>query len=90
MMSDQGTVVVLYIKENCGLCEDMHEQVEDYLKSYQAGQVRLEIRDIEDNAEWMAVYREYVPTLVVSDQEVCHYFFDPQEFTEALECPSHT
>jgi len=91
-----NTVIHLYVKENCGLCEEMREQVEIYLTDYAQLQpdasksVQLEIRDIEDSAEWVTRFREYVPTLVVHGQEVCHYFFEPQELTEALECPSHT
>jgi len=91
-----NTVIQLYVKENCGLCEEMQEQVEAYLHEYSNSQastsqsVQLELRDIEDNAEWFAQFREYVPTLVVHGQEVCHYFFEAQELTEALECRSHT
>ncbi len=90
------TVIQLYVKENCGLCEEMQEHVEAYLAEYSQSQanaltpIELEIRDIEDNAEWLTRFREYVPTLVVHGQEVCHYFFEAQELTEALECPSHT
>lgn len=82
-------MILLYVKENCGLCEDMREKVEEFLSAHYSATAQLEIRDIEDSAEWFAKFREYVPTLVVHDQEVCHYFFNAQELTEALECPSH-
>ncbi|MBX2867913.1 MAG: glutaredoxin family protein [Acidiferrobacterales bacterium] len=95
-MDPKDISLILYVKENCGLCEEMLSEIKAFLDSQgtkqatSVDQSRLEIRDIEDSAEWYAQYREYVPTLVVNDQEVCHYFFNADELTEVLECPSHT
>ncbi len=97
MIANQNAVkLILYVKHDCGLCEEMLSEVEAFIATYRAngsiqtGNITLEIRDIEDSSDWYAHYREYVPTLVVNDQEVCHYFFNADELTEALECPSHT
>jgi hypothetical protein len=78
----------VYIKDDCHLCDTMLEQLEDNrLTGRLETPFYLEIRDIEDHPGWYESYREYVPVVVVNGEEVCHYFFDQQEFESALSCP---
>jgi glutaredoxin len=46
--------------------------------------VNVTMRDIDDQETWYQRYREYVPVLVVNDEEVCHYFFDKEELENAI------
>jgi len=80
--------VTVYIKDGCHLCDEMLAQL-DALRHDAAGNPRFSVNvlDIEDRQEWYELYREYVPVLVVNDEEVCHYFLDQQEFEQALSCP---
>ena len=60
------------------------------LNSFLAGlnreiSVDVIMRDIDDQEIWYQRYREYVPVLVVNDTEVCHYFFDKEEFENVIE-----
>ncbi len=79
--------VIVYIKEDCHLCDTMLEQLEQIRKEGNpATSFRVLIRDIEDRPDWYQSYREYVPVIVINDKEICHYFFDQQEFNNALLC----
>ncbi|MGI9316388.1 MAG: glutaredoxin family protein [bacterium] len=80
--------VTVYIKEDCHLCDQMLAQLSEINKDQNgAPRFRLTLRDIEDRADWYEHYREYVPVIVVNNQEVCHYFLDQDEFEQALSCP---
>ena len=78
--------VTVYIKEDCHLCEDMLSALSAQKQNVNVGNdFILELRDIEDNPYWFDRYREYVPVLIIDEKEVCHYFFDLEEFNEALQ-----
>ena len=91
----EPTTVLVYVKQDCGLCEDMLAGLSQFVAQYALSPdsvqrpIELELRDIEDREDWYRQYREYVPTIVVNNQEVCHYFLDTSELVEAIECPSH-
>lgn len=77
--------VYVYIKSDCHLCDTLMVELELALeKRSDAIPPTVLIRDIEDRDDWYALYREYVPVVVVNDEEICHYFFDQQEFDQAL------
>ncbi len=79
--------VTVYVKDHCHLCDNMLEQLEtNRQKNGLEAPFDLIIRDIEDCAEWYQHYREYVPVIVIDGQEVCHYFFNQDEFESALLC----
>ena len=69
-----------YYKEDCHLCEQMQISLGAYLMELNiADRVNIVMCDIEDNTRWFELYREYVPVLVINDEEICHYFFDREE-----------
>lgn len=77
--------IVVYIKENCHLCEKLLLELTGAIAARPPDhQPRVILRDIEDSDDWYETYREYVPVIVVNGEEVCHYFFDQQEFEQAL------
>ena len=75
--------VYFYRKEGCHLCDDMARELAAFRRETGLGFEVVE-RDIEADPRWYARYREYVPTLLLGGREVCHYFFDPDEFRAAL------
>ncbi|CAG9460407.1 unnamed protein product [Pedinophyceae sp. YPF-701] len=58
----------LYTKGDCPLCDGLHEKLEAVLEAAQFKPSRLtgaklEVRDIEDNEEWKALYYLQVPVV---------------------------
>lgn len=77
--------VTVYVKDGCHLCDQILAQLTDINTDHEgARRFRLTTRDIGERQEWYELYREYVPVVVVNNEEVCHYFLDQQEFERAL------
>ena len=77
--------VTVYVKDGCHLCDQMLAQLADINKDRNgAPRFRLTTRDIEERQDWYELYREYVPVVVVNNEEVCHYFLDQHELEQAL------
>ena len=77
--------IIFYHKPDCHLCDRMVEDLNAFLTETKLlSAVKVIRRDIEDDADWYDRYREYVPVLVVNDEEVCHYFLDKEDLREAL------
>ena len=53
-----------------------------------ADKVNVVMCDIEDDARWFEMYREYVPVLVINDEEICYYFFDREELDSVIRLQS--
>lgn len=67
-------ILVVYGREHCHLCQDMVAR----LHELQARLLfRLEVVDIDSNAELVARYGERVPVLAANREEICHYHLDP-------------
>ncbi|MDN5935077.1 MAG: glutaredoxin family protein [Nitrosospira sp.] len=65
--------LVVYGREHCHLCHDMIAA----LRELQARlSFRLEVVDVDGDADFRARYGERVPVLVAGGQEICHYHFD--------------
>ena len=78
-------IIFFYFKDGCHLCEAMESALEKFVIDHQDRfRVQICLRDIESDANWYQRFREYVPVLVVNDEEVCHYFMDEQELLGAL------
>lgn len=77
--------IIFYTHQDCHLCDDMEGQLSAFIANIR-GQIIVDVlmRDIEDHAHWYKCYHEYVPVLVVNDEEVCHYFLDSDELMSAL------
>ncbi len=77
--------IIFYSHQDCHLCGDMEVKLIEFIKNL-AGQiaVNVQMRDIEEQAHWYTHYHEYVPVLVVNDEEICHYFLDSDELMNAL------
>jgi glutaredoxin len=76
--------VIVYHKDDCHLCDAMLEQLHVLEQQQKPRKFHLNLRNIEDNDQWFSQFREYVPVIVVNDEEVCHYFLNQEEFNTAL------
>jgi len=47
-------------------------------------QFDLETRDIDDDPDLRARYNTLVPVLAIDDEEICHYFLDPDKLAVYL------
>ena len=78
-----------YYKDDCHLCEQMQIGLGAYLTELDiADKVNVVMCDIEDDARWFEMYREYVPVLVINDEEICYYFFDREELDSVIRLQS--
>lgn len=78
--------ILFYYREECDLCEQMDFELREYISTFHPGSdIRVELRDVDDNRQWHEKYSEYVPVLVVNGERICHYFFDCDEVRSALE-----
>ena len=77
--------IYFYRKDGCHLCEEMARGLIEFRRELDS-KIEFEIieRDIEEDEEWYRRYCEYVPTLVIGTEEICHYFLDKDELKAAL------
>ena len=79
--------VYFYRKTGCHLCDDMARGLVEFKRGPAVDlgmQFEIVERDIEDDPRWYQRYREYVPTLVMGQREICYYFLDKDELKAAL------
>ncbi len=88
-MSEQASdhvEILFYFREECDLCEQMDFELREYISTFHPGSnIRVNMRDVDDDRRWYEKYSEYVPALVVNGEQICHYFFDCDEVRLALE-----
>jgi hypothetical protein len=77
--------IVFYYKSDCHLCDEMLMHLNNFITGLdQKYPVFVTMCDIDDNSEWFQHYREYIPVIVVRDEEICHYFFDEDELMSVI------
>lgn len=69
-----SVALVVYGREHCHLCRDMVAKLHELQARLP---FRLEVVDIDSNAELVTRYGERVPVLVADGEEICHYHLDP-------------
>jgi glutaredoxin len=74
--------IILYLRNECHLCEDMHKQLIDLQKEFSFS---LELRDVDTKSEWQQQYGLKVPVLFCAEKECCHYFLDLQTLLNYLQ-----
>jgi len=81
MMPADQTVLQVYSRQGCHLCEDML----DALKQFQTElDYTFEVYDIDDDASLLAQYNALVPLVYWNGQELMRYFFELGTLKEAL------
>ena len=76
-----GKELVVYVRSECHLCEDMVDQLRELQTERAFG---LEIRDVDIRPDWVSAYGEKVPVLLTNDIEICRYFLDLRAVQQAL------
>lgn len=67
--------LTLYVRSYCHLCTDMVQAVTAQRERFG---FELEVIDIDEDPQLEARYGQWVPVLSAGDQELCHYFLEPQ------------
>ncbi|WP_394218477.1 glutaredoxin family protein [Halobacillus trueperi] len=70
--------VILYVKENCGLCDE----VKDLLSLFD---VRVVLVDIESDPEWLEKYMLEIPVLKIGEEELDYRQIDYFELMKRLQ-----
>jgi len=76
--------LVLYSREGCHLCEDMHEQLNELAQSLNFSFVVI---DIDETSELREQYNDAVPLLLAGDREICRHFLDLKSLQAAIGNP---
>ena len=77
--------IFFYYRDPCDLCEKMRGDLAEFLNgSGAAYDLEVTMRDIDEDPGWLQRFNEYVPVLVVNNEEVCHYFLDSDALLESL------
>lgn len=77
----KATLLTLYGRAWCHLCEDMHAALEPLLAEFGA---QVEVVDVDSDPVLEARYDELVPVLVCDGVELCHYHLDVARVRTAL------
>lgn len=69
----ESVALVIYGREHCHLCLDMIAALRELQVRLP---FRLEVVDVDSNADLATRYGERVPVLVTKGEEICHYHLD--------------
>lgn len=69
----ESAVLIVYGREYCHLCQDMIAMLH---KLQAQTPFRIEVMDVDSDAELATRYGERVPVLVAGGEEICHYHLD--------------
>ena len=64
--------LVVYSRRGCHLCEDLIEELQQFL----GGAAEFEVRDVDTRAEWRAEYGTRVPVIEYDGRIICQYHLD--------------
>ena len=77
--------LVIYVRADCHLCEDMLDQLYELQTAYS---FEIERRDVDLRPVWCQTYGDKVPVLMRGGLEICRYFLDLRALQTALKEPS--
>ncbi len=77
-----ATVVTLYTKPDCHLCEQAREAIEDVRAELP---FELVVRDITLDEQLHRAYFERIPVVSIDGEELFEYFVDAERLREKLE-----
>ena len=73
--------LVIYVRADCHLCEDMVDQLHELQAAYS---FEIECRDVDLRRAWCQNYGDKVPVLLCGGVEICRYFLDLRALQAAL------
>ena len=62
--------LVIYVRADCHLCEDMVGQLRELQAAYS---FEIEHRDVDLRPAWRQTYGDKVPVLLCGEVEICRY-----------------
>ncbi len=68
--------ITLIYREGCHLCDDYETQLQGFC---QKNGLQYQKRDVDSDYELYRLYNELVPVLLINDQVVNYYFFEPEK-----------
>ncbi|MDP3030800.1 MAG: glutaredoxin family protein [Rhodocyclaceae bacterium] len=74
-------LLTLYGRPYCHLCDDMLDALEAMRGEFDFA---IEVVDVDTRPDWVDRYDELVPVLILSGEEICHYFLDAERLRAAL------
>lgn len=75
------TILTLYIRQDCHLCEEMRAELEPWRARLGFD---LQVIDIAADPALIARYGDKVPVLARGEREICHYFLDESALQNCL------
>ena len=84
-MQGRRKELVVYVRLDCHLCEDMVDQLRGLQTENTFG---LELRDVDTQTSWLSAYGEQVPILFADGVEICRYFLNLRAVQQVLESAS--
>lgn len=73
MLASEGNPLVLYVREGCHLCEDMHALLFEFSDSLN---FQFTVVDIDESPMLSQQYNDAVPLLLAGATEICRYYLD--------------
>jgi glutaredoxin len=75
---------VLYIRQGCGLCDEMRQELDAFLNHNISADIQYRLVDIDQDQRLRERYNEDVPVLAHDDTVVLKYFFDESLLKKVL------
>ena len=73
--------LVLYTREGCHLCEDMHALLNEFSQSLN---FTFAVIDIDETPALCRQYNDAVPLLLFGNREICRHFLDLKSLQAAI------
>jgi len=73
--------LLLYMRQNCHLCEDMVEQLEELRTTHGFTVVQ---RDVDADPLWRKDYGDRVPVLLYKQTVICQYYLDQKALLDLI------
>lgn len=77
-----STRLTLYVRHGCHLCDAFREELAQWPSSRQ---FTVQEVDIDSTPALIAQYGTRVPVLASGNEEICQYFFDPEQLSAYFE-----
>ena len=79
---DEKHAVTLMVRQTCGSCERVHDQILPIVQRYGA---TLEVVDVDaGDGDFAVEFGDRVPVVLVDDEEIACWEIDDEELIEAI------
>ncbi|MDO5059067.1 MAG: glutaredoxin family protein [Neisseria sp.] len=74
--------LTLMFREYCSLCHQMRAALRPWQEKYG---FELDVFDVDEDEALEEKYNEFVPVLLLGNEEICHWHLDEAKLLEVLE-----